>query len=187
MNQLSADRAAGERLSPYTITLGDEVQCLYAQPTSAVLDMIEFQARIWPFKMRFCLGLGDITTPINREAAIGMDGPAFYAARAGIDQLKDSPSALAIRAQAGIDVGLEDATVRLIDAAMTGWRGYRFQILVGVLAGHDAKRIAADLQLSSTAIYKNLAVGRIPLIMEAAQAVGRSLETALRATRRAAR
>ncbi|HVZ87680.1 MAG TPA: SatD family protein [Polyangia bacterium] len=177
-NQL-AHRAA-EPLSPYTITLGDEVQAVYARPSNVVVDILAFQSALWPVKMRFCVGLGSITTKLNTRAAIGMDGPAFYCAREGIEELKnDRTSSLAVKAERGIDVSVEDSAIRLIHASMASWRETRFKLFLALLRGADVKEIPGHLGISLTAAYKNLSDGRIALLIDAAKAIGASLERKL--------
>ena len=50
-------------VSPHILTLDDEFQAV------------------------FSCGVGEITTAINTAQALGMDGPAFYAARDGLEDL----------------------------------------------------------------------------------------------------
>lgn len=77
-NQISAN---------FLITLGDEFQGLLTN-TSHVLSIIKYiQREMYPIKIRFGIGIGEIHTKINREAAIGADGPAFYAARSIITEI----------------------------------------------------------------------------------------------------
>ncbi|SHI22187.1 SatD family (SatD) [Butyrivibrio fibrisolvens DSM 3071] len=72
----------------FLITLGDEFQGLLTS-TEHLLEIIRYiQMSMYPVEIRFGLGCGKITTKINKEAAIGADGPAFYAARNMIEQLK---------------------------------------------------------------------------------------------------
>ena len=65
----------------FLITLGDEFQGLLKR-TTHLLELIKYiQEEMYPIEFRFGVGMGEIYTTINREAAIGADGPAFYAAR----------------------------------------------------------------------------------------------------------
>lgn len=73
--------------SKFLITLGDEFQGLLI-PTSEAFSIVNtILDRMYPIKIRFGLGYGKVTTPI-KETAIGMDGPAFYAARQALEALK---------------------------------------------------------------------------------------------------
>lgn len=73
----------------FLITLGDEFQGLLSKPDK-VLEIMRFiENRLYPVKIRFGVGMGEITTSINREMALGADGPAYYAARAAITEVKN--------------------------------------------------------------------------------------------------
>ncbi|RMH65556.1 MAG: hypothetical protein D6677_02215 [Calditrichaeota bacterium] len=72
-------------VSPPTLTIGDEFQAVLP-PDGPLFDMLacfEFSMNYLPF--RYGIGLGEISTRLNREAAIGMDGPAFYNARDALE------------------------------------------------------------------------------------------------------
>lgn len=73
--------------SKFLITLGDEFQGLLI-PTSEAFSIVNtILDQMYPVKIRFGLGHGKITTSI-KETAIGMDGPAFYAARQALESFK---------------------------------------------------------------------------------------------------
>jgi hypothetical protein len=182
MNARLAPAAA--LLSPYTITLGDEIQAVYARPGSVILDVIRLQGEMLPHRMRFCVGLGAITTRINKVAAIGMDGPAFHVARAGIEELKSAGDAsLAVKAEANIDVDLEDSAAKLLDVQVRAWRPNRFKVFMADLPAGlaesadkaDARKVAARIGITVTAVYKNRVDGRIELLIRASRSIGRSL------------
>lgn len=74
----------------FMITLGDEFQGLLCNG-EGVLDIIEeIQREMYPVEIRFGVGVGQITTEINAEMAIGADGPGYYKAREAIETLKHS-------------------------------------------------------------------------------------------------
>lgn len=73
----------------FIITLGDEFQGLL-HSIGHVLDIIKFiQREMYPVKIRFGIGIGKISTNIFRKAAIGADGPAYYAARMMVEELRE--------------------------------------------------------------------------------------------------
>jgi len=171
-------------LSPYTITLGDEIQAVYARPRSVILDVITLQGEMLPHRMRFCVGLGAITTRINKVAAIGMDGPAFHVARAGIDELKNAGDAsLAVKAAGNVDFELEDSAAKLLDVQVREWRPNRFKVFMADLSAGaaesedkaDARKVAARIGITMTAVYKNRVDGRIEFIIRASRSIGHSL------------
>lgn len=74
----------------FTITLGDEFQGLLknGRYSLEILQKIEGGMLAKDVQLRFGIGIGAINTEINRELAIGADGPAYYCARQGIDFLR---------------------------------------------------------------------------------------------------
>lgn len=74
----------------FIITIGDEFQGLLKTPKRIfnLLDSIKME--IFPITIRFGIGLGDMNTRIYEDMAIGSDGPAYYAAREAIDEIKKS-------------------------------------------------------------------------------------------------
>ena len=80
----------------FLITLGDEFQGLL-EITAPILEIIKYiQREIYPIKLRFGVGIGNVSTLINHEAAIGVDGPAFYAAREMIEFLREQAADIQI-------------------------------------------------------------------------------------------
>lgn len=88
LNQIN--EVYGEEISArFIITLGDEFQGLL-HSSGHLLDMIKYiQREMHPVKIRFGIGIGEISTEIIREAAIGADGPAYYAARMAVEELRE--------------------------------------------------------------------------------------------------
>ena len=80
----------------FLITLGDEFQGLLST-AEPLIDIIGYiQNEMFPVRIRVGVGIGEITTEINKNAAIGAYGPAFYAARRAIIEIHDTEK---IRAQ----------------------------------------------------------------------------------------
>lgn len=74
----------------FMITLGDEFQGLLCKGSSVIGIIEEIQQEMYPVKIRFGIGIGEIITDINSEMAIGADGPGYYKAREAIEELKHS-------------------------------------------------------------------------------------------------
>ena len=68
-------------------------------PAYAIEIVKYIQRELYPVKLRFGIGIGEISTEINQKAAIGADGPAFYAAREIINFLKNEEKHLKIKHQ----------------------------------------------------------------------------------------
>lgn len=72
----------------FVITLGDEFQGLLITGSNLFEIIRLIKRAMYPVEIRFGIGVGKITTSINPQAAIGADGPAFYAAREMIEELR---------------------------------------------------------------------------------------------------
>lgn len=91
----------------FIITLGDEFQGLL-RDCGHILDIIKYiQRELYPVKLRFGVGFGKINTAIFREAALGADGPAYYAARKMIEELREQEKKLKKQA-ADIQISIYD-------------------------------------------------------------------------------
>ena len=79
-------------LSPITITLGDEFQCVIKDVASAVNLILQLEEkRILDqsgFSLRYVLYEGRIDTPINPDIAYGMLGEALTKAREALEHTK---------------------------------------------------------------------------------------------------
>ncbi|WP_022772835.1 SatD family protein [Butyrivibrio sp. AE2015] len=72
----------------FVITLGDEFQGLLITGNNLFEIIRLIKRSMYPVEIRFGIGVGKITTSIDPQAAIGADGPAFYAAREMIEELR---------------------------------------------------------------------------------------------------
>ena len=86
--QFVNEKYADDIDAKFMITLGDEFQGLLCNGRN-VFDIIEYiQQEMYPVAIRFGIGIGEITTDIVAEMAIGADGPGYYNAREAIEELK---------------------------------------------------------------------------------------------------
>jgi hypothetical protein len=159
LNQLSHNRR--DIVSPYTITLGDEFQAVYEDPRRLFRDLLAIQSLLHPHRARFAVGVGSITTAVNRQSAIGMDGPAFVAARETLTDLKDDTGFYRV---AGLPPRADDwsrLSLDLVSHIVGPWRKNRFEIAVGLLDGRPPLEIASRMKLTRTAVYKNIQAGAL--------------------------
>jgi hypothetical protein len=146
-----------ELVSPFTLTLGDEFQALFGSAGAIWQCLFAIQAQLHPVAVRFGLGVGEITTGVNRESALGMDGPAFYRARDAINMLKETEGAY--RTEGLGDQKLVNHSLELLSGLQSKWHQNRFEVLYRRLAGEPVDAIAEALGISRTAVYKNIAEG----------------------------
>ncbi len=158
-------------VSPYTITLGDEFQAVYDNADGICIDILKILAELHPIAVRFSLGVGTIDTSINTEQAIGMDGPAFHAARKGIEILKESGFLfhIAVTNEELPSVNLINNSLQLLSQQLRGWNKNRLQILYMLQEGYDYKAISEELEISQQAFYKNKNAGSLDVIKDLSQ------------------
>lgn len=76
--------------SKFLITLGDEFQGLLGKGENVMHIIEEIEREMYPVRIRFGVGAGDITTNIISDMAIGADGPGYYRARYALEYLKQN-------------------------------------------------------------------------------------------------
>lgn len=126
------------------------------------------QARQHPVRVRFSIGIGSLSTPLNTDLAIGMDGPAFHAARQGIELLKESGFYYTVH-RGGVsrepELRLANAALDLMSGQMRSWQKNRYTILHRIDEGWTVREIAERLKISETAVYKNRKEGNLEVIL----------------------
>jgi hypothetical protein len=153
-------------LSPYTITLGDEFQAVYARADHIFSNIMNILLALYPEQIRFSIGVGTIDTPINKQQAIGMDGPAFYMARQGIEQLKSSGYLFITNGLHAEQQAIVNHSLFLVSHQVSKWKQSRlkvFQLLQQSLSVADMTR---KLDLSDKAIYKTIDQGELKVVQQ---------------------
>jgi hypothetical protein len=152
-------------ISPYTITLGDEFQAVYNGTERIFKDILEIMLAVYPVKVRFSIGTGEITTRINMRQSLGMDGPAFYNARTGLNKLKNTVYLLDITTDKKEIDSLLGKTIHLISHHIQRWKKNRLEILVLLLQGLTPGKICKKVNLTDKAVYKNISAGALYVII----------------------
>lgn len=99
----------------FLITIGDEFQGLLVPSNQALIIANTILEEMHPVKIRFGLGCGHITTAL-KDSALGMDGPAFYAARQAMDYLKMTKESGLRLSGSGLDQTLLSAVNALMSS-----------------------------------------------------------------------
>ncbi len=151
--------------SSFTITLGDEFQGLLKEPQMLLRILFEIKSRIHPVKVRFGVGLGEITTEIDPLQSIGADGPAYHVARSMIGEVKREETGKHSRAT-DIMLGrsLKDERLTAVNAGLTlmhfmevGWTDkQRDNIIDSLLKGLNQSEIADQRGLYQSTIHRSL-------------------------------
>lgn len=148
--------------SPYTITLGDEFQAVHRTADTLFLDIFTIWAEMHPVAIRFGIGVGELTTPLNSRQALGMDGPAFHRARAAISELKRTDYRLRLQGTPaaegkGFDPWrLFEHLFNFASHKVGQWERNRLRILCGLLEHRPVSELERELKVSKVAVYKNI-------------------------------
>ncbi|NLB79867.1 MAG: hypothetical protein GX796_13800 [Clostridiaceae bacterium] len=167
--------------SKFTITLGDEFQGLLYNGENIMAIITEIEMKMSPLRIRFGIGIGEITTEINHEMAIGADGPGYHKAREAVEYIKQNEK----RKQASeVDVRLEiegerQETVDLINTILSlmttikhSWSERQRQTIWDMLEFQDSQSNAAQrLGIRQSSVQKNLANGNYYTYKEAMNTV----------------
>ena len=179
LEQTSA--AASALASPYTITLGDEFQAVYRTADSLFVDIVKIMADIHPVRARFAIGVGDLTTRINAERALGMDGPAFHQAREALTALKAEGRLWRIAGDDPKAWVLSKHVLNLLSHHVGGWTRNRLLVLAGLLNDQAVKDVEDSLEISRVAIYKNIRAAALDEVVGICQELTAALNRTLRA------
>ncbi len=154
-----------EVISPFTITLGDEFQAVFSKADNAFKYLWEILYKIYPVRVRFSYGIGEITTSINKTQAIGMDGPAFYNAREGLNELKQTAFQFNIIYNDEKEMQLVKQNLFLLSHLSSGWKETRYKILSYMYEDLSVNQIAKKMKISDKAVYKNIDAGALSNII----------------------
>jgi hypothetical protein len=144
-------------LSPYTITLGDEFQAVYKSGKDIIKDISFILTKVHPVQIRFAVSFDKINTDINREKSIGMDGPAFHAARNGLNGLKKiNYSIIQFYGISFDDKDIVNTSLNLAMSIMADWKKNTMVIFNELLRHKPVKKIVPLLDITERGIYKHI-------------------------------
>ncbi len=184
LNEIN-DQYSDDIASRFMITLGDEFQGLLLNGTSVMQIILRIEERLEPVKLRFGIGVGEITTKINPYMAIGADGPGYYRARAAIEYLKENEK----RKQSSVsDIRLEvegenkepqmliNTIFGLMAALKSSWTMRQREIIQDMLGHRDNQtETARRLNIKQPTVSKVVVTGNYYAFKEAFDTVEKAL------------
>ena len=173
--------------SKFIITLGDEFQGLLSAGKNVMPIIFEIERNMYPVKIRFGIGVGEISTAIDYEQAIGADGPVYYKAREAIERLKQDERK---KQTADADIRVESvnanqSTIMLINAILLlmtaikdSWSERQRQTIWVMMEYQGGQVDAAQrLGIKQSSVQKNLMSGKFYSYKEAMKTVKKTFET----------
>lgn len=172
--------------SRFMITLGDEFQGLLCNGANTMNIISEIERKMYPIKIRFGVGVGEITTEVNKEMSIGADGPGYYKARKAIEYLKDNEKRKQINAadvRLEVDSENQESTIMintilsLMTVVKETWSDRQRQIIWDMLEHQDSQlKVAERLEIKQPAVQKSLSKGKYYAYKDALDTIGKALE-----------
>jgi len=172
--------------SKFMITLGDEFQGLLHDGSNVMNIIEEIQRELYPVEIRFGIGVGQITTDINFDMAIGADGPGYYKAREAIEFLKENERknkthASDIRIEIDGD-NVETATMintilSLLAVVKYSWTDRQREIIWDMMKHQDSQVKSAErLNVAQSSIQRGLINGNYYAYKDAINTIVNVLE-----------
>lgn len=166
-------------VSPFTVTIGDEFQVLLRRVKTApeVIDTVIREMA--PIALVFGVGIGDISTDINREMAIGMDGPAFHAARKAVEQAKRKKPGVIYRTalpEVGPGMDMMNSLQYFIESCSKKRTKRQKQVLELLGKGLTQEEIAQRLQITQQSVSNIINWAYMPEITGAQKAIATYLK-----------
>lgn len=165
--------------SPYTLTLGDEFQAVYHDGRRVIADALRLQSELHPVRVRFAVGVGRLSTPLNPHQALGMDGPAFHSARRAMESIKGSGRMWELAGAGFSSLDLLNHVLAYLGHHMADWEANRLVILQLRLAGVPVADMATRLRISKAAVHKNIRAAALDEVAALCQDITEALQAAL--------
>lgn len=146
-------------LSPITITLGDEFQCVFKNLSNAVSIIISVEEELLrqqlPFKLRYVVLEGEIETKINKENGYGMMGTGLIAARERLAQIKSKKNRFHFFVSNNEKNELLSDAFIVFQDYVDGWDPIRdYPTVVSFLSKKDYKLVAAEMKKTQSQLWK---------------------------------
>jgi hypothetical protein len=177
---------ASDIASKFMITLGDEFQGLLSFGVNTMKILSEIEQSMYPVKIRFGIGIGEITTKINPDMAIGADGPGYYKARSAIEYLKENEKRKQINvSDTRIDIEGENhettmmlnTILSLLTIIKSSWSERQREIIWDIMKTQDSQvNVAKRFNIQQPTVQKMLASGKYYAYKEAIDTIGKALE-----------
>lgn len=171
-------------VSKWTITLGDEFQVLI-KPNLEVFKMLDYISyKMYPTKIRFGIGLGEIYTDINYEKSIGADGPAYWNARDAIEFIHNNnnygSSKISFKSKNKNDEIINNL-IYYTDWMKENWTDTQKEVLYTLLENNiysenfKQKLLAKELDISESAMSKRVRSSGIRLYLSSRNSIAKEI------------
>lgn len=166
-------------VSPFLMTLGDEFQGVLtaAKPALEIIDFLGQNLMELPIQIRYGIGIGELSTNVNREQALGDDGPAYHHARQGIEQLKkEGWTGFPVSIQTGNnDCALLRCYCRLLNEIAEAWSTPQRDCILNMEVAEEQLLVAHRLGIAPSSVSRSLRRGHYAAYHESKKTLGEYL------------
>ena len=153
-------------ISPFTLTIGDEFQAVLGNASHFFAMINQLEEDLPEIRFRYGLGVGTMSTALNRKAAIGMDGPAFHFARQALEYARQQKRCFVFNCVQPEHTKRVDLLFHWIDVTTGRWSNDKRRILHLVQFGLNQKEIAGEIGISQPAVSQHLRQPVFRLVMQ---------------------
>lgn len=146
-------------LSPLTITLGDEFQCVLKNLKTAIKIIIAIEEAIieneFDFRLRYILNQGEIETPINNKIAYEMLGQGLTDARKALNSSKNEKNRFIVTIDHPLQEQLLANAFIILENIIEKWNLKRdYKIVSNFIKYGDYKTVSQNLHKTRSQIWK---------------------------------
>lgn len=154
------------------MTIGDEFQGAYPSLEDAVRASLLLHLEAGEtIRFRIGVGWGDLLVETAGLAPFGQDGPAWWRARAAIEQLAEMSGGARTLVDTDTDWdSMINHFLAMRDALVNGFDGADFSIATGLLAGRTQREIATEVGIHESSVSRRISNRGIGLIVDGAGA-----------------
>lgn len=152
-------RWKNEILSPLTITLGDEFQCIINTTENAIKIIFDIEEEIIKtnqnFKLRYVLNFGKIDTQINKDIAYEMLGEGLTVAREKLNSLKTSKNRFQIITNQNSSAQLiMNDLFKIYENFIDNWKISEYHIVKEFLLNKPYQEVAEKLDINISSSWR---------------------------------
>lgn len=162
--------------SPFTVTTGDEFQVLLTDAGDAVAAAVAASDRFHPARLRFGIGTGQLETEINRDQAIGMDGPCFHRARDAIEIAQADGAWIRVGGWSDDLDGHYNAMFDVVQCLREEWTARQAEFALALEEVGTQKRVADRFDVTKSTVSESLSAGHVQAVRTAETSLGALLQ-----------
>lgn len=156
--------ARSDAVQPFTATVGDEFQGLFARLDEGLQAILAVRARLaGRIDLRFGIGVGEVATLVGDAAPFGQDGPGWWRAREALDLAEErargygwplTVRSVYVSGEEGEQV--VNGHLMMRDHILASIDEVDGQILIGLMEGETQSSLADRLGLDKSSVSRRV-------------------------------